>query len=121
MKITITFRACTQDSQDYGSDDEHMISRVFFDLESGGNVQRGLYADLKQTAGTDYETGPIEVGQPVGLKGPFNWHAFAKEAEAYYRSLVGRKATGIRFEGHVSARMRNTRFESVHAAVIETE
>ena len=29
----VTFYKCIQDSQDYGSDDEHMVSRIFFFLE----------------------------------------------------------------------------------------
>jgi len=34
-KAKIIFYKCVQDSQDYGSDDEHMVSRVFFNLEIG--------------------------------------------------------------------------------------
>jgi len=35
LTAKITFYKCVQDSQDYGSDDEHMVSRVFFILEIG--------------------------------------------------------------------------------------
>lgn len=34
-KAKIIFHKCVQDSQDYGSDDEHMVFRVFFNLEIG--------------------------------------------------------------------------------------
>lgn len=33
MKAQITFKRLVQDSQDYGSDDEHMVSRAFFDMK----------------------------------------------------------------------------------------
>ena len=32
-KARVTFRKCIQDSQEYGSNNEYMVSRVFFDLE----------------------------------------------------------------------------------------
>lgn len=95
-KAKITFHQCIQDSQEYGSDDEEMVSRVFFTLEIGEDKFEELYADLKQTVGADYDTGPIEVGPPQGYDGPFNHQAFRDFAEKYYRSLVGSQARGIR-------------------------
>jgi len=38
----IVFSELIQDSQDYGSDDEYMVSRVFFVLEFEGETHRGL-------------------------------------------------------------------------------
>lgn len=70
MKATITFTKCIQDSQDYGSDDEHMASRVFFDLEMDGQTHPGLHVDVKQVVGSSYETGDIEVGRPAGFREP---------------------------------------------------
>ena len=32
-KVKITFHKCIQDSQEYGSNDEHMVSRIFFSIE----------------------------------------------------------------------------------------
>jgi hypothetical protein len=37
VKAKVTFRKLIQDSQEYGSNDEHLVSRVFFDLEIGEN------------------------------------------------------------------------------------
>ena len=42
-KATVNFHRCIQDSQDYGSNDEHMVSRVFFDLEVGNKQFNGLH------------------------------------------------------------------------------
>ncbi|MHB1362091.1 MAG: hypothetical protein ACYCW5_05800 [Thermoleophilia bacterium] len=46
-KVTIHLEKLIQDSQEYGSDDEHMVSRVFFSLEAGGALHGDLYADVK--------------------------------------------------------------------------
>ena len=98
----ITFHQCIQDSQEYGSDDEHMVSRVFFTLEIGEERFEGLHANIKQTVGSDYDTAPLEVSQPYGYDGPFNHEAFHACAEKYYRSLVGSQARGIRIGGGAS-------------------
>jgi hypothetical protein len=66
----IIFNRCIQDSQEYGSDNEHMISRVFFTLEIRDR-RIDLHADIKQAVGSSYETGPVEVGMPEGYRGPF--------------------------------------------------
>jgi hypothetical protein len=105
----IRFYKCIQDSQDYGSNDEHMVSRLFFTFEFSAKTFE-LHADIKQTVGSNYETSPIEVGTPEGYRGPFNYEAFRNGAEKYYRSLVGSTATGIRIQGGSNIRMRNNTF-----------
>jgi len=102
----VTFRKCIQDSQDYGSDDEHMVSRVFFDLNIGEQKYSDLYVDIKQTVGGSFENTPIEVSSPQGYKGPFNYMVFRDEVEKYYRSLVGAKGSAFRIIGG-QARMIN--------------
>lgn len=34
-KAKVIFYQCNQDSQEYGSDDEYIVSRIFFTLEIG--------------------------------------------------------------------------------------
>ena len=105
----IIFNRCIQDSQEYGSDDEHMISRVFFTLEIGDR-RIDLHADIKQAVGSSYETGPVEVGMPEGHRGPFNYEVFRDAAERYYRSLVGSGAGVINIQGGTNIRMQNNTF-----------
>ncbi len=107
-KVKVIFHKLIQDSQDYGSDDEHMVSRVFFSIDVEGNVTEDVYVDIKQPVGSDFETTPLEVYRPVGYSGPWNYEAFRKAAEGYYRSLVGSKSSGINIAGR--ARMRNNLF-----------
>jgi hypothetical protein len=96
MKAKVTFRKLIQDSQEYGSNDEYIISREFFDLEIGGKRHSDLYVDIKQTVGSNFETAPLEVGSPHDYRGPFNYDAFRDAAEKYYRSKVGSQGRGIR-------------------------
>jgi hypothetical protein len=111
----IVFRELIQDSQDYGSDDEYMVSRVFFDLEFEGETHRLLYANIKQAVGSSFETSPLEISGPVNYKGPFNMLAFQAAAEGYYRDLFGSQGRAVRTSGASRLRMRNCsyRYESV--------
>ncbi len=117
----IFFHRCMKDSQDDGSDDEHMVSRVFFSLNYDGEVYENLYVDIKQPVGGDFETAPLEVGVPQGYTGPFNYDAFRGEVEKYYRGLVGSKGSVIRISGGGRARMRNNQFISPGMAEIEIQ
>lgn len=106
-KAKLTFHKCIQDSQAYGSDDEHMVSRVFFTFTVAGKERPDLYADVKQTVGSDFESGSIEVSRPHGYNGPINYKAFRTAVEKYYRGLVGSQGSGIRISGGRNIRMRN--------------
>lgn len=107
----VIFRRLVQDSQDYGSNDEHMVSRAFFDLNIGDKAYQNLSVDIKQQVGSNFETSPLEISQPIGYNGPFNHQAFRDAVEKYYRSLVGSSGSGIRISGGASnIRMRNNTF-----------
>jgi len=108
-----------QDSQDYGSNDEHMVSRVFFDLEIEGARHSNLHADIKQPVGSSFESAGLEVSNPSGYKGPFNYEAFRTIVEQYYRSLIGSGGSGIHISGCSNVRMRNNTF--IQPAVAEFE
>lgn len=111
-KATIIFTGCIQDSQEYGSNDDYMVSRLFFSLQIGDKEFSNLHCDIKQIAGSDIENTPIEVGPPIGYKGPFNYAEFRKAAEKYFRSLVGQSGTAIRIGNKAkNIRMYNNRFE----------
>jgi hypothetical protein len=106
--IKVIFHGCTQDSQDLGSD-EHMVSRLFLSIVADDKRTDGLHADVKQTVGADYTSGPLEVGGVVGYRGPFNHEQFRRAAEDYYRSLVGANGA-IRVAGGGTIRMRDNTF-----------
>jgi hypothetical protein len=118
-KATVTLHRLVQDSQDYGSDDEHMVSRVFFDLVIDGKKYEGLYTNIKQPVGGSFESSALEISSPENYKGPFNHEAFRDVVEKYYRSLVGATGSGIRISGSSNIRMRNNTFVSSATAEFE--
>lgn len=112
--VRIHFHSIHQDSQDFGSDDDHMVSRIFMDVELDGELHKDVHADIKQTIGTDYSKAGLEVSKPVGYKGPWNHEAFSKAAEGYFRSFI--RISGA---GSMRARMRDNRFTSPQQAEFE--
>ena len=55
IKATILFHQCIQDAQEYGSNDEFMVSRIFFSLQTPNERFDDLYVDVKLTVGDQYE------------------------------------------------------------------
>jgi hypothetical protein len=45
-----------------------MVSRVFFTLDIDGRRYTDLFVDVKQTVGSSFEAGPIEVAAPKGAE-----------------------------------------------------
>ena len=115
----INFTKLIQDSQEYGSDDQHMVSRAFFSIEVEGNKPVDSYVDIKQTVGTDFETAKLEVSSPSDYEGPYNYMAMRQLAEHYYRSLVGKSGSGISIQGGSNIRMSNNTFSAPFSHDIE--
>src|SRR5438128_11150033 len=120
-EVRFTFNECIQYSREYGSDDEYMVSRVSVDIAVDRADQGSFIADLKQAVGTDFDTGPIEVGRPVEVgthkpyRGPFDQARFAEAATKYFRELLGSDgwalklrpgATNIRMQGNSLVRKK---------------
>ncbi|MDQ2970482.1 MAG: hypothetical protein M3R34_05015 [Acidobacteriota bacterium] len=126
MPIELTFEACVQDAQEYGSDDVWMVSRLFFWIRRDGAVPGDFsgdlsrvggdkfkririspppdytgpmaYADLRQRVGGEFEISPIEVGPPVGAPMPLDPAAFDERSVAYFRGLATESGMMIRVE-----------------------
>jgi hypothetical protein len=86
-----------QNSQEFRTTDEHTVSRVYFDLDTGDAVLPGLYADVKQTVGSDYERDPLEVSLPESLAGRLGYLEFRGHIEQYYRESFGPAGSAINF------------------------
>ncbi len=109
--VTVNISKFVQDKQEYGSDDETMVSRVFFDLLVDGQPKGSFHADVKLVVGGSYETDALEVSRPAGYRGPLNHARFAEEVTTYIRRLVGSGGRGIRLgPGARNVRMRNNTF-----------
>lgn len=114
-KVSIVFEKCIQDSQDFGGNDEHMVSRVFFKMHVNDQNHDNLYANIKQSVGGNYESDPIEVSLPVGYNGLLNYQKFQEETEKYYRSslksAIGRIGGNVRMRNNVFSTIREIQFE----------
>lgn len=107
--MKVHFTSCVQDSRDYGSDDEYIVSRVFFSIECEGLQYTGLHADIKQAVDDDIETDSLEVTLPQGYDGPISDVAFRRAVGQYYRSLVGSDRSGYQTSME-NIRMRDNTF-----------
>ncbi len=122
-KLTLRFSRMILDSQDFGSDDEHMVSRVFFSVAGpDGKPVGDFHADVKLVVGGSYETDPLEVGPPIGYQGPWDQERFREAVTAYVRRCVGSSGTGIRLgPGAKGIRMRNNTFAFPFEAAIDAK
>ena len=123
MTLDISFKKMIQDCQTYESfdaDDDHMVSRIFFDLDFAGRQYLNMKVEVSQPYGTRYETEPLEVGRPEGAyNGPWNHNVFSEHCERYYRRQVGRTGRGIRIAAGREVRMRDNEFSCGQQVTIE--
>jgi hypothetical protein len=118
-RVRIKLNKCIQNSQEVGSDDSHMMSRVFFEIVVNGNKKGSFYSDIKQPVGSEYNGEDLEVSVPEGYKGPFDHARFARGIRNYYQRLVGPKGSAISYGGTKNLVMKNNTI--VMAAEFEFE
>jgi hypothetical protein len=118
-RVSLVFQQCIQDSQEYGSTDEHMVSGVYFDVVRGDRVLAQTHATIKQTVGTSFEAEPLEVTFPPGTKLPVRYTDARTAAEDYYRRLIGRSGQMIRVEDGTNLRMYNNTMVSTWAVELD--
>ena len=85
---TVHFKELIRDYPECGSEDKHMVSCVFFDLQGGDEKRPEAHPDLEQAAGAK-APGPIEVSPPAGYSSPFDQQKFQAEVEQFFRGRVG--------------------------------
>jgi hypothetical protein len=97
----INFTRCEQQSQVFGTDNEHTIAKIFFTLWSGDDVNmkdaRSLEAIINQPAGESFsfDTMPLVVVPPPELENEINYSEFRDKAEEYYRFAFKNMGIGI--------------------------
>jgi hypothetical protein len=106
-RVRVKLKRCIQNSHEAGSDDTHMISRVFYELVVNGNKQGSFYSDIKQSVGSEYDAEDLEVTAPHGYTGPINHERFAQGIRNYYQRLVGPKGSAPSYGGTKSVVMKN--------------
>ena len=93
-RVRVKLTKCIQNSQEAGTDEAHMISRVFYEIVLNGNKQGSFYSDIRQPVGAASDADDLEVTPPGGYKGPLNHERFAKGIRNYYHRLVGSSPQG---------------------------
>jgi hypothetical protein len=96
---TILLKAFEQTKQTIkGPGGDEMHGRVVFDVETEGKRAVDCRVDVKLVIGGTYEVDAIEVGRPVGYRGPPypNHQQFAEHVERYVRGAVGKNGWAIR-------------------------
>ena len=103
---TVAFRRCIINSPDYGSDEDHVGSRIFFDLAMDDVGFANVYVDVRQCLDEAAEDQPLLVSPLQGYDGPFNALVFQGLVQFYYRhavgvkwSMLGMKGISMRLEG----------------------
>lgn len=117
----ITFYKCIQDSQEFGSDNEHVVSRVFFKVTVNEKTLE-YFCNIIQDYGSSfsYETDPLQVSNPFSQDIRINYEQFRSSVESYYRTCVGSTANGIRIEGSTNVRMQHNIFSTLQTVSIQT-
>lgn len=121
IEATVHMKTLRHDAQEYGSNDEFMISRVIFDLEIDTRWFRNLSVDLKQVVGSQFDESAIEVSSPSEYKGPFNQAAFQDIVRRYFLNIIGGGGHGIRFNNVQNLRMQGNLFSVPHSESFEIE
>jgi hypothetical protein len=121
MLATVRFSHLILDSLEFGSNDKHMVSRVFFALDVDGTTFQGLHANIKQTIDSAFAGGPLTVFKPAGYHGPFNHAAFSAAAENRYRGCIGKSIMMFRVNGAKGVRLRNGTFQVPYETTFEVD
>ena len=118
LVATVAFRRCIINSPDCGGDDEHVGSRIFFDLSIGEEAYANLSVDVRQLVREGTEQYSLLVTHPENYPGPLNFPVFQGLVEFYYRHAVGGKwgmfgmsGVGMRLENWVVEQEMLVQFE----------
>ncbi|GAA4888825.1 hypothetical protein GCM10023311_10980 [Flaviramulus aquimarinus] len=116
-KIRINYCSARINSQVFGSNNEHMISIVYFTID-GVSYESVLRQPF---GGKDFsfEKDPIEVEVPEELKKNLNYEQFREVTEQYFRKLVGANALLFRISGGSNIQVTNSFLELNHSTEID--
>jgi hypothetical protein len=119
--LSINFKKCVQDSQEYGSTDEHMVSRVFFSIDVDGVPKGDYFSDIKQIVGSAYSSGNMEVSRPHDYRGPYDHEQFSNEVAGYFCKFVNSSGAMISLGNATNVRMMNNTFTFPYQFQFEAE
>ncbi len=103
-EVILNFHQCLQNTQILGSENEHLVSILYFRIEN-----REFQCVISQPEGEAfaYDDSPIVAEMPEELVGILMYDSFQEAAENYYRSLIGPNGRAMRIIGGTNIVMRN--------------
>jgi hypothetical protein len=120
-KFTVEFEGIVVKSQEAGSTDDHMVSRVAFLLYVEGQRKGQFFTDLKQTVGAPMSSEAIEVGPPKGYDGPFEQNKFASAARDYFLDAIGPRGKVYQFASTAHVNIEDSIVEMPRTVNFESE
>ncbi|MET0516209.1 MAG: hypothetical protein ABW047_12900 [Nitrospiraceae bacterium] len=88
-RLIVRVKYFVYNATEFGSNDEIIVSRIFYDMSVNGQKRGESYSDLTHRVDT-LEPEAIEVTHPAGYTGPFNHAAFTDKLIAYYQGIMSR-------------------------------
>lgn len=99
----MTFDRVVQDAEEFGSTETRAVSRVFFELETGGETYPEMYVDIEEPVGSDHSDELLTIGVPRAAPGGsgerfdpavLDRAAFEEAVRAYYGRIVNSAGYG---------------------------
>lgn len=100
----MTFDRVVQDAKEFGSTETRAVSRVFFELETGGETYSDMYVDIEEPVGSDHRDELLNVGTPQGAAAGgsskrfdpavLDRAAFEEAVRTYYQRIVSSAGFG---------------------------
>jgi hypothetical protein len=118
-KVLLIFNKIIQDSREFGSNNQHTVSRVFFDLRIGANLRTDFSSDIKQRAGADNESDPLEVSVPQSLANLVDYSELRTLVEQYFHASFGSAGSAFQIGPGTDIRMMHNIVNRNEVAEIE--
>ena len=90
---TVAFRKCVINSPEVDGDENHLASRIYFDLDIDEEGHANAYVDVRQSLVPGLEDEPLEISAIHGYEGPLNFEVFRGSVELYFRQATGGKGS----------------------------
>jgi hypothetical protein len=119
--VGVVFNVIVQEPQEISGVEEHMVATLHYALTCDGEYVGDFSSRVKQTQGSDLESGSIEVEPPEGYDGPFSHLKFAQLAEDYCRDVIGPSGSGVRVRGGASTAFSGNVYRQSYSAQFTAE
>ena len=114
-RLIIRVKHCLYDATEFGSTEQVIVSRVFYEMSVNGKKRGEFSSDIIHRMGTAPDPESLEVTRPYGYTGPFDHAVFSHKLIAYYQEMLSRSV------GTSSTRITVTPRRPNHRLIMPTE